>query len=154
MNRPHPVYIFESRFGASYEVKFKPGPELVDNPAFENYIFELVIVLADNPYAPKLPPVDALMSATIARIVSDFFEIRERAVVYVCDDSDSKVDSRRKLFDRWYERFKGATYIKTNVGLAVEQNGIQYSAEFITRRDNLIFGQLLESFQRKVTGEK
>lgn len=154
VNRPHPVYIFESHFGASYEVKFKPGPELVDNPAFEDLIFELVIVLTDNPYAPRLPPVNALMSVTIARIIEDFFQIRERAIVYVCDDSDSKSDSRRKLLDRWYERFRDAKYFKTNVGLAVEQNGIQYSADFVGRTDNPLFGQIFESFRRKVSTEK
>lgn len=101
-------------------MKFKPGPELVDNPAFEEYIFELVIISTDNPYANNLPPVNALMSATIARIVSGFFEIRGRAAVYVCDDSDSKADSRRKLFDRWFDRFKGVKHLKMNVGLVVE----------------------------------
>ena len=151
---PNLTYTFKSHFEASYEVKFKPGPELVDNPTFEDLIFELVIVLTDNPYAPRLPPVNALMSVTIARIIEDFFQIRERAIVYVCDDSDSKSDSRRKLFDRWYERFRDAKYFKTNVGLAVEQNGIQYSADFVGRTDNPLFGQLFESFRRKVSTEK
>ena len=73
VNRPHPIYIFESQFEASYEVKFKPGPELADNPVFEEYIFEMIIVLVENPYAPRLPPANAVMSVTIARIVDDFF---------------------------------------------------------------------------------
>ena len=117
-------------------------------------MFELVIVLADNPYAPKLPPADALMSTTIARIVADFFETRKRVFVYVCDDSDSKTDSRRKLFDRWFERFRQKKYVKLSIPLAVEHNGNQYFAEFVTRSDNPYFAPLYDSFNRKVSGNK
>lgn len=104
-------YLFESNVGVSYRVKFKPGPELVDDLAFEGLIFEMAIILVINPFAPKLPPIDALIPITIAAIVTDFFAIRQRAMVYLCDDSDAKADARRKLFDRWFERFDQQTFV-------------------------------------------
>ena len=151
---PHSVYLFESRFGAGYEVKFKPSGYLIDNPAFEDCVFEMVIILADNPYAPKLPPADALMSATINRIVADFFTINKRVVVYICDDSDSKADSRRKLFDRWFGRYKTTMFVKLDVKLGIDENGIMYAAELISRLDNPHFMPIYESFKRTVSGEK
>ena len=86
----------------------------------------MVIVLADNPYAPMLPPADALMSATIRAIISEFFSTRERVVLYICDDSDSKADSRRKLFDRWYIRHKKEVFTKMDVLLGTDENGVSY----------------------------
>lgn len=152
---PQHIYTFKSRFEASYEIKFKPSPELVDNPDYKEFMFEMVITLTDNPYAPKLPPVDALMSTTIARILTHFFETHERVVVYLCDDSDSKADSRRKLFDRWYDRFRGPKFVKMNIALAVDDaNGVQYSVDFISRIDNPYFTPIYESFKRTVSGEK
>ncbi len=151
---PNHVFTFKSQFGAGYEVKFKPSGYLVDNPEFEDCVFEMVIVLADNPYAPKLPPADALMSATINRIVADFFTINERVVVYICDDSDSKADSRRKLFDRWFGRYKTTQFVKLDVGLGVDENGTMYAVELISRLDNPHFMAIYESFKRTVSGEK
>lgn len=150
----HHIYTFKTRFSAGYEVKFKPSGYLIDNPAFEELIFEMVIILAENLYAPKLPPVDALISATIRLIVADFFSTHERVVVYICDDSDSKADSRRKLFDRWFERYKKELFVKLNVPLGIDENGMAYSAELISRFDNPYFMPIYESFKRTVSGEK
>jgi len=148
---PNHSYTFKSQFEASYEVKFKPGPELVDDPAFEEYIFEMVIVLIDNPYTPRLPPANVLMSVTIARIVDDFFQVHQRAIVYICDDSDSRADSRRKLSDRWHRRFGKLRYTKMSVGLGTDQNGVEYSAEFVSRVDSPFMGPFYESFRRTVS---
>ncbi|QMW00933.1 DUF6169 family protein [Spirosoma foliorum] len=151
---PKSIYIFETRFGAEYEIKFKPSGYLVDNPAFEDFAFEMVIVLTANPYTPRLPPVDALMSATIRAIVADFFKTHERVVIYICDDSDSKADSCRKLFDRWFGRYKKEIFVKLNVPLGVDEDGMAYSVELISRFDNPHFMAIYESFKRTVSGEK
>lgn len=148
------IYVFKSRFGAGYEVKFKPSGYVLDTPEFAEFVFELVIVLVDNPYEPKLPPADALMSTTIRAIVSDFFCTRERVVLYICDDSDSKADSRRKLFDRWYMRYKKEMFIKFDLLLGMDENGSSYSAELVSRVDNPYFTPIYESFKRAVFGIK
>lgn len=151
---PQSIYIFETRFGAEYEIKFKPSGYLVDNPDFESLVFEMVIVLTNNPYEPRLPPVDALMSATIRSIVADFFKAHKRVVIYICDDSDSKADSRRKLFDRWFGRYKTEIFVKLNVPLGIDEDGMAYSVELISRFDNPHFTAIYESFKRTVSGEK
>ncbi len=148
------TYLFESRFGASYEVRFKPGPELVDDAAFGDYIFELVIALVGNPYAPKLPPVDAQMSSTIARIVAHFLSTREQVVVYVCDDADSRSDARRKLFDGWFRRFSQKLFIKMQLPIGPTDDPDQYSIEFVTRFDNPYIMDIYVSFRRKIMDVK
>lgn len=154
VDTPVPTYSFTTRTNSRYEVRFKPGPELVDDPALGEFVFELAIILIENPYQPKLPPVDALMSVTVSVIINDFFRTKERAAVYVCDDSDSKAETRRKLFDRWFERFDEERFVKKQIPLAVEQNGIQYTAEFVARADNPYIDQLFDSFTRTVSGDK
>lgn len=151
---PQHIYLFETRFNAGYEIKFKPSGYLVEEPAFEDLVFEMVIVLVKNPYIPHLPPVDALRSATILSIVADFFKAHERVVVYICDDSDSKADSRRKLFDRWFGRHNKKLYVKLDVPLGVDESGLVYSAELISRFDNPHFTAIYESFNRAVLGVK
>ena len=151
---PQSIYILETRFGVEYEIKFKPSGYLVDNLDFENLVFEMVIVLTKNPYEPKLPPVDALISATIAKIVAHFFSTYGRVVLYICDDSDSKANSRRKLFDRWFERYKKDIFIKRKISLGVDEQGTVYSAELIAHLDNPDFRLICESFERTISGEK
>lgn len=151
---PNHIYTFKTRFGAGYEVKFKPSGYLVDDPAFENYVFELVIVLAQNPFSPKLSPVDSLMSATIYSIVADFFKSHERVVIYICDDSDSKADARRKLFDRWFRSYQTHLFVKLDVQLGIDEKGMAYSAELVSLLDNPHFLAIYASFKRTVSGEK
>lgn len=38
---PNYIYTLKTRFEAEYEIKFKPGGYLVDNPDFEMLVFEL-----------------------------------------------------------------------------------------------------------------
>ncbi|QDK82223.1 hypothetical protein EXU85_27875 [Spirosoma sp. KCTC 42546] len=151
---PNYIYTLKTRFEAEYEIKFKPSGYLVDKPEFEALVFDMVIVLTNNPYEPRLPPVDALMSATIRSIVADFFKAHERVVIYICDDSDSKADSRRKLFDRWFGRYKTEIFVKLNVPLGIDEDGMAYSVELISRFDNPHFMPIYESFKRTVSGEK
>lgn len=94
------------------------------------------------------------MSSTIAGIVTDFLTIHERVIVYVCDDSDSRADARRKLFDSWIRQHKGLLFIKTDIPLGMDEQGNEYSAEFVARLDNPYIAAVLDSFRRTVLGIK
>ena len=148
------VYSFESKVGALYDVKFKPSGYLVIDADLEEYIFEFVITLSFNPFEPALPPADGLLAPTIAQIVADFLTTHERVMVYICDDSDSRADARRKLFDGWYRRFSKNRYVKIELFLGVDEAGQDYSAELIARFDNVLVPRIYESFMKAIAQAK
>jgi len=148
------VYLFESRLACEYEIKFKPSGYLVSDADLEEYIFELVITLSINPFEPSLPAADGLLAPTIAQIVADFLNSHERVVVYICDDSDSRADARRKLFDGWFRRFSKKRYVKIELSLGQDENGQDFTAELVARFDNLLVPRIYESFLKAISAAK
>jgi hypothetical protein len=50
-------------------------------------------------------PIDMRIAATIVEILKHFFQNNENAMIMVCDSTDGKEEKRRKLFDRWYDKY-------------------------------------------------
>ena len=66
-------YIFETKNGIVYEIKFKPSPYLLsENKNYSNLIYEFVIDVAIN-LTHKNPPLDSIVSNTVAAIFKEFF---------------------------------------------------------------------------------
>lgn len=148
------LYVFETHSGAGYEVKFKPSGYLLSDDEFRELVFEMVISLAINPFAPTLPPADKLVAPTIAQIVTHFLNSHKRVVIYVCDDSDSRADARRKLFDYWFHKFSKKQYQKIMIHLGEDEQGQSYSVELVARVDNLLTYRIVDSFLRAISTTK
>lgn len=67
-------YGFETELGIIYNVKFKPSDYLLGDvkTEYSDYLFEFVIQLVYNPLK-RNPPLDRLVSKTIAAIIEDFY---------------------------------------------------------------------------------
>lgn len=48
---------------------------------------------------------DAKVHDTVLAILDDFFKSGDVALVYICDTSDGRQNSRDRLFDRWYKAY-------------------------------------------------
>ena len=97
-------YGFETDLGIVYEVKFRPTNYLLgdETTPYANYIFEFIIEIAFNPLG-KNPPLDLLVSGTIADIIKDFYFKKDQSIcIYICDSSDGKQELRRRKFDDWF----------------------------------------------------
>lgn len=56
-------------------------------------------------------PFDILVSETIKKIISAFFESIQDALIYICDDNDKKAFQRFAAFERWYNKSNMTNYI-------------------------------------------
>lgn len=57
-------------------------------------------------HLPSRKPRDERVLATIKKLLMNFFENKNRAMVYVCDTMDGRGKHRSTLFRRWYENVK------------------------------------------------
>ena len=91
-------YTFVSRDGIKYHAFFNPVfhlyPQLLNTYSFS-------IEPEDN----QAHPIDMRIAATIVEILKHFFQNNENAMIMVCDSTDGKEEKRRKLFDRWYDKY-------------------------------------------------
>lgn len=127
-------FIFRTINKILYEVRFKPSGYIFANePELEPFVFEMSIVVIDNPTG-KRPPGDPLVPPTVAHIFSLFFEQHERVVVYVCDSSDGRGEARQRKFSSWFALYKGS-YVQFNDTITDEKGDIYY-VSLIMNRNN------------------
>jgi len=132
-------YVFVSRDGIRYHAYFNPVwhlyPELVNTYSFS-------IEPEDN----QAHPVDMRIAATIVEILRHFFRDNEHAMIMVCDSMDGKEEKRRKLFDRWFERYADHQRIlKYDASAPLDEYRLYLSIYFL--RSNPNREQLLRAFR-------
>lgn len=108
-------YYFETSNGYLYQVKFKPSPYLFEfNEDIKKYVFEFVITLIENKLG-KRPPLDPIVSDTVAIIFKEFLlKHNNNVAVYICDTSDGRQDLRRKKFDLWFNNYQNEGFVKVD----------------------------------------
>lgn len=146
------VYSFQTVLGCDYNITFKPTPYLFgENAVFSYFTYEFSIVLAKNPM-DKEPPVDLKIPPTIAAIFSDFFnKTFYTVVVYICDSSDGRQIFRKRKFDRWFEYYKGDSFIKIDASFD-ETDGNNYPVSLILKERNPFRNEICTQFMNIVGG--
>lgn len=123
---PENTYVFRSSRGYLYKVLFKPSGYLFPETSFSGDVFEFVIALT-NSSDGRLPLADPLIEPTIVKIFQDFFARRGVVAVYICDSSDNRQAVRSRMFNRWYERYRGLGFVKMD-GALLDPFGIIYTS--------------------------
>jgi hypothetical protein len=139
-------YFFVTKRAIVYEVKFRPSGYVFDTfPEVQEHTFEFIIEIIENPLGEAVP-FDHLIRDTIAAILIDFFQNRQRVVVYVCDTSDARGLARFRKFQSWFETHPNSYYFsKYNISL-LDVDGMTFHASAITRIDNPMASQILMKF--------
>jgi hypothetical protein len=146
-------YGFETRLGIQYNVKFKPSGYLLgdDNAPYADSIFEFVIDLIYNPL-DRNPPLDKLVSDTIAAIMIDFYYRKNESVcIYICESSDGRQSLRKRKFDDWYYSHNKLGLVKIDETI-FDANGEAYPVSAILRLNNPYYIEILVAFA-KIAGE-
>jgi hypothetical protein len=143
------IYAFETDLGISYEVKFRPTNYLLgdETTPYANSIFEFIIEVAYNPLG-KNPPLDKLVSGTIAEIIKDFYFKKDQSIcIYICDSSDGKQELRRRKFDDWFYAHDQYGLIKMDEHIR-DSKGNSYPISLIIQRDNPYFIEIIDGFRK------
>jgi Family of unknown function (DUF6169) len=143
------VYAFETDLGISYEVKFKPTSYLLgdESTVYAHWIYEFIIEVVYNPLG-KRPPLDRLISGTIAEIIKDFYFKKNKSVcIYICDSSDGRQDLRRRKFDDWFHSHPDLGLIKIDDKLK-DLKGNLYPISLIIQNRNPYFIEIVDGFRQ------
>ncbi len=143
------TYGFITSNRVSYEVKFKPSEYLFGGETpFASFTYEFVIIqLGDNSVKTRLDP---RIPATVSEIMYDFFKLREKIVLYICDNTDGKGAARDRKFDQWFSLYNRLFLVKMDFAIGYESN--PYLTSLIMRIDNPYLGDVVEA-SRKLMGE-
>lgn len=147
------LYKFTTQRSVEYDVRFKPSADYIppDEP-WRDDLYELVIEVAEAP-DPTCIPADSAIFPTIVAIITDFFRTRQRVVLYICDDSDSKELARKRKFDGWYTRLGDSFFEKYDLP-TVAAGPERYFASVFFRRDNPYRFAIVAAFERLVESDK
>jgi len=143
-------YGFETDLGIVYEVKFLPTSYLLgdETTPYANSIFEFIIEIAYNPLG-KNPPLDLLVSGTIAAIIKDFYFKKDESIcIYICDSSNGRQELRRRKFDDWFYMHDyqfGLIKLEEHI---IDSKGDSYPISLIIQRNNPYFIEIIDGFRR------
>lgn len=150
---PDNRYNFSTTNAISYNVRFKPSIDYVPlNESWRDDFYELVIELISAPDPTRIPN-DRAVALTVFHIISDFFSIHERVVLYICDDSDSRELARKRKFDNWFSRFGNHLFEKHDLATVVS-GPERYFVSLLFRQDNPNRIAIITAFERLASGEK
>lgn len=139
-------YAFVTKIGIAYEIKFKPSNyiNLFDDNV-SDFIFEFVIKVAINETG-KNPPLDVVVSETIAEIFKQFLLKHDNNIaIYICDSADGRQELRRRKFDEWYYKYQDKTFAKMNETL-MDSDGNKYLISMILQTKNPRRVEIVEAF--------
>lgn len=140
------VYLFDTDFGLSYEVVFKPTPYLfpADKP-YSNDTYEFSIIVIENPNHAS-PPFDNRIGGTISHIFNDFYRINGNKIsLYICASHDNRQRVRFKKFNAWFTTFNDSKYFKIDSPL-IDSEGNTFPISIILRFDNPFAKEISDSF--------
>ena len=101
--------LFQTDSNVTYEIYFAEG-----DGYFEGYDFALFVKIFG--FRQITPSQDRIHSKRIAETIVfhllEFFDDERHIVLYVCNQSDNRQASRKRLFDNWYNYYAPDTFVK------------------------------------------
>jgi hypothetical protein len=97
-------YEFTTDSGVDYEVYFFKSNYFSLVPEITVPILELQLgPIGSLPIGRSL--LDSRIGDTVVSLVQGTLRDGENAIIYICDNTDSREEKRMKKFNRWYDRF-------------------------------------------------
>lgn len=141
-------FMFKTDFGVHYSISFSKEDIVLGDCA----TYQLIIRKIEEVRSQHDPKVEA----TILSIIKEFFRSNLEVMLYMCDTSDGREESRNRLFLSWFEKYanKGQfTICKAHT--TIEGEGMFFCIVVENRNPKL--KDITEDFAEKaamLTGEK
>lgn len=130
-------YTFVTQHGIVYHAYFVDFSNY--HPSFSNvYTFNI------EPEGIVNHPIDYKIALTVVDILKKFFEVKEHAMIMICDNLDGKEEKRKILFQRWFNRHNDGSIIKFDASAETDDYTLYVS--LYLKRDNPNATELIKSF--------
>lgn len=141
-------FLFQIDLGVSYSISF--NKEDIELGGCDTY--QLIIRKLEEKRSRHDPKVEA----TILAIIDEFFQSNTEVMLYLCDTSDGREESRNKLFTLWFERYtEKDRFTIRKAHTNIEGEGLFFCIVVDNRNPNL--KAIIEDFDEKaemLTGNK
>ena len=155
LNLPCPYRVFriqETNSLAHYE--FTTVNDVIYYIHFDTCNFLPEVISEDNlflfSFGPKSESYypDEDVKLTLIEVIKFFFEERENVLLFTCDSSDGKAESRQRLFGKWHSTYSesiGTNKIDTVISEPDTDN--KYLCSLIIRNDHPQINECIEAFE-------
>lgn len=83
------------------------------------------------------------ISPTVSEIVYDFFKLKEKTVIYICDNSDGRGGARDRKFRQWFDLYNRLFLVRMDFKLDFKSN--PYFISLIVRIDNPNLDEIMKA---------
>ena len=108
-------YSFITDSGITYFLTFIAYPAVSDFLATNIYMFNI-----DRGNGVCNGQDDVRIRETVVYVLEQFFKHHEDALITICDVNDGKQCARKRLFDRWFEKYNNGNIIRVDETCVVE----------------------------------
>ena len=144
-------YSFLTNSGVIYRIAFSEIHDLFSEyPLFANNVYEFIIAL-DKSFKDFHPALDNNVGITIAEIVKDFMDDRDKVIVYFCDVKDRKHEARNRKFTSWFTSFNDG-FVNYTIPIKDLEVELTYYNTLIVKAENPYKVQIFEAFETIVNG--
>ncbi len=143
------AYIFATKNNILYRIAFIVDETFstILNTEVDN-IFQLVV----EKLSTEIEPFDPIVSKTIVAIIEVFFKNTDKAILYICLNSDSKASARFQLFHKWYMGSKLRSEIiklDESISYSYEQHeSLAFYASILIQKRNANLETLIDAFHQ------
>jgi hypothetical protein len=140
-------FAFTTLEGVGYRVWFKPTGYLFGEVAWAEWCYELVVQPEEVPEMQGTAGPDRRVPLTVAIILLQFFEQRDRTVLYTCETADGRGAARARKFDGWFRQFNDERFVKVDRHLRDPRLSLTYHNSIILWADHPFRTEILAAFE-------
>ena len=134
-------YEFNTDYGVDYTVGFMPS-DLLSGAE----VYEFVITNSNKQKSPR----DPKLRQTILALVVEFFRCSESVMLYICETSDNRQQSRYRLFESWFHSYLHKKAFASLSAIVPDDEGVMNYVAVILRLDNPRFNDVVDQFRETV----
>lgn len=137
-------YEFTTSFGITYYIHFDTCdffPDVIS----EDQLFSFSFGPKSVTYS-----TDEKVKLTLIEVIKLFFKNREHVLLFTCDSTDGKAESRQRLFGKWhsiYSKSIGTVKVDTVIYDPDPDTNNNYLCSLIIRRDHPNITECIKAFE-------
>ena len=129
-------FMFETRHGVVYSVGFMQDVSFFSEGVYQFYLINL---------SSKTIGADRNISETVRVVIEEFFSNKEVVMLYICDTTDTRQESRDRLFKIWFHTYeKNSSYSLYSEGMTIDN--VRYFSSILLRRDHPLYMNAICAF--------
>lgn len=133
-------FMFETKHGVVYSVGFMQDVSFFSEGVYQFYLINL---------SSTTIGVDKNISETVRVVIEEFFSHKEMVMLYICDTTDMRQESRDRLFKIWFDTYiHNGSYTMYNACMTLDN--VQYFSSIILRKDHPFHDNIISTFHNYI----